>query len=556
MKTLRLLLTASATLLAVISSKAQGNAQLDGLLVTAPQFTPVDMMKYARNNYSFTTGRAAAMAGAFTALGGDMASIGINPAGLGMYRSSVWGFTPAMTFTKNENSFAASYDNNASRFGFNNIGTVLQLAQNSSGLVSFNLGISYNKIEDFNFRGSIRLPAAAGGSMLNIFQLQLNGLYPYLDTGEWVGIPERVLNDDPFNSNDIYIDEWGAVLGYQSGLFPPAGNGTYGLNGIPENSNMTPSLRYDSRGSVGEYNVAGGFNINNYLYLGFDFGFQDIYQNLSLYYTEDYEGNYAGTAQRYLKQMRYNQYVTMRGSTFNFKLGAIIRPIPSLRIGVAYHSPSYSSLRKEYYASMGTTRYGDSKETHFNTAVTGYDYSYNTPSRLLTGVAFTISDFVAVSFDYERVWYNKMRYMSESYDIREGFRASIEREYKPADNFRVGVEVKPLPWFAIRAGYAYYASPVKEKDSAGNTLIFKNIFTTSSNHISAGIGLWLGRATTLDIAYVYSRYRVAPYGLYYYNGPARLPEGTVGEVTYKPISDITGGTMKRNTISISFNFLF
>ena len=165
---------ALAALLTAVSAGAQ-NAQLDGLLVTASQFTPVDMMKYSQNNYSFTTGRVAAMGGAFTALGGDMASMGINPAGLGMYRNSVWGLSPAMTFTGNRNAYATAHDNNASRFSFNNIGTVLQLSQRSNGLVSFNLGLSYNKMEDFNYRGSVRLPAAAGGSLLNIFQLQLNG---------------------------------------------------------------------------------------------------------------------------------------------------------------------------------------------------------------------------------------------------------------------------------------------------------------------------------------------------------------------------------------------
>ena len=162
---------ALAALLTAVSAGAQ-NAQLDGLLVTASQFTPVDMMKYSQNNYSFTTGRVAAMGGAFTALGGDMASMGINPAGLGMYRNSVWGLSPAMTFTGNRNAYATAHDNNASRFSFNNIGTVLQLSQRSNGLVSFNLGLSYNKMEDFNYRGSVRLPAAAGGSQRSLRLLQ------------------------------------------------------------------------------------------------------------------------------------------------------------------------------------------------------------------------------------------------------------------------------------------------------------------------------------------------------------------------------------------------
>ena len=169
---------ALAALLTAVSAGAQ-NAQLDGLLVTASQFTPVDMMKYSQNNYSFTTGRVAAMGGAFTALGGDMASMGINPAGLGMYRNSVWGLSPAMTFTGNRNAYATAHDNNASRFSFNNIGTVLQLSQRSNGLVSFNLGLSYNKMEDFNYRGSVRLP----GWRQNLrfaaaWERSMEGMYP------------------------------------------------------------------------------------------------------------------------------------------------------------------------------------------------------------------------------------------------------------------------------------------------------------------------------------------------------------------------------------------
>ena len=268
-----------------------------------------------------------------------------------------------------------------------------------------------------------RLPAAAGGSLLNVFQLQLNGLYDFLDTGTWRGLSEKDLNNAPFNNGNIYIDKWGAVLGYQSGIFPGlGGDNMYGLNSLPEGSNNTPSLRYESRGSVSEYNIAGGFNINNLLYLGFDFGFRDIYQKMSFYYTEAYEGNYSGTAQLYLQQMNYNQYLLMQGSAFNFKIGAIFRPVPQLRIGLAYHSPSYSSVRKKYYGSMGTAYYGNPQSKHYTSEIAGYDYSFNTPSRLLAGVALTLGDYLALSFDYERVWYNKMRYTSESYEIQESFR--------------------------------------------------------------------------------------------------------------------------------------
>lgn len=533
-------------LTATVTATAQNSAFTNGILLNSGRFTPVDMMRYSTNNYSLTTARAAAMGGAFTSLGGDLASMGINPAGIGMYNSSVWGFSPSLAFNNSTNNFGSD---TKTRFSFNNIGTVLNLLKRSSGVVSFNLGLSYNRSDDFNYSGVVNMPASNSGSILNIFQQQLNGLY-----NDWHPLQESDLRRSPFDNPNIYVNEWGAVLGYQSGLFP-ASNGMYGTAGLPENGMLTPSLRYNSSGYVGEYNIAGGMNINNILYLGFDFGFRDIYQNMSLYYSEVYDDNYSGTAQQYLRQMDYNQHTYTQGSAFNFKIGAIVRPIPELRIGVAYHTPSYSNIHREYNAGMGTQRYGSTESNYYNTYVAGYEYSFNTPSRLLTGASLTLGNYLALSFDYECVWYNKMHYVSNSFEEMDAFAADINRDYKPANNFRVGLEIKPLPSFAIRAGYAYYDSPIREKDATGEAKIFSDIIRTSSSQISAGVGFWLGHSTTLDIAYVYSRENIAPYDLYYYTGYANLPEGS-GDKTYKPENSVSGSVLNRHMVTASVNFLF
>lgn len=268
-----------------------------------------------------------------------------------------------------------------------------------------------------------------------------------------------------------------------------------------------------------------------------------------LSYTEEYTGAPS------LNRMSYSQRIRANGTSFNIKLGAIIRPIPSLRIGIAYHSPNFTSLYKDYMASMETLRPGQSTTSVFNTLQTTYLYEYQTPSRLLLGAAYTLGSRVALSFDYERVWYNGMRYTSESYAVQESFRSEIRSLYRAANNFRVGVEVKPIPSIALRAGYAYYDSPIKERDEEGNPVIFNDIFTTSSHHVSAGVGFWLGPATTLDLTYVYSRYRVAPFGLYYYEGAARLPEGTVNQVTFTP-GDVPAGVLNRHSAILTLSFLF
>ncbi len=550
MKTIRrFAITLGLLATSLLPAQAQNNSYVQGgILLASGSFTPLDMMRNSRNDYSFTTARAAAMGGAFTALGGDLASIGINPAGIGMSRHYAIGLSPSLTFTQSRNDLS-DRTANATRFTFNNAGIIFPFSANRTRTVCFNMGLSYNKTNDFNFGGRVLLPQAQGGSLLNIFQLQLNGLY-----SGWEGISQDALRHNPFNNSDIYIDEWGAVLGYQSGLFTATGDGTYALAALPANASFTPSLTYQSIGSVGEYNIAGGFNFNDIVYFGFDFGFQDISQTMMLSYTEDY-GNLPG-GNDYLARMNYSQRIRSYGSSFNVKLGAIIRPIPSLRIGIAYHSPNFTSLYKDYVASMETLRQGSSNARVYNTLQTEYLYEYQTPSRLLLGAAYTLGNYFALSFDYECVWYNGMRYTSESYAAQEAFRSEIRSLYRPANNFRVGVEVKPIQKIALRAGYAYYDTPLNEKDENGDPIVFNDIFTTSSHHISAGIGFWLNNTTTLDLTYVYGRYRIAPFSIYYYDGAARLPEGMVNHVTYSPGDDVFGGHLDRHTITLSLNILF
>ena len=48
--------------------------------------TADDALRYSQQHYTGTS-RSMAMGGAFGALGGDFSSIGINPAGLGVYQS-------------------------------------------------------------------------------------------------------------------------------------------------------------------------------------------------------------------------------------------------------------------------------------------------------------------------------------------------------------------------------------------------------------------------------------------------------------------------------------
>ncbi len=100
------------------------------------------------------TARAGGMGNAFGALGGDFTSVSINPAGMGLYRSSELVFTPSF----GHNSIESTYRNNLMsdskyNFTFNNLSYVTALPtsnQGETGLISINVGIGFNRLKDFN----------------------------------------------------------------------------------------------------------------------------------------------------------------------------------------------------------------------------------------------------------------------------------------------------------------------------------------------------------------------------------------------------------------------
>lgn len=545
------------------------NAHLYGMLTSGHGFTPADILQYSQNYGMFNTARSSAMGGAFTSLGADLSSIGTNPAGLGMYRTSTYGFSPSMTFSNTLNDHAA-FRTDKNRFAFNNIGVVLNVSQASRGLVSFSMGFSYNKAADFNFRTGVKL--APGTSSINdIFTLQLNGLYEFMGSGNWSGIKTSQLRNPFAENSGIYLDEWGASLAYLSRAVDNVGESRYRTPGLGPDASITPELMYESRGSIGEYNISGGMNFNNVFYLGFGLTMQDIFHRQETLYTEryGYDGTGSNPLQTYMTYMNYDQYATLSGAGINFKAGFILRPIPSLRIGFAVHTPTYVSLSHEYVAGMETEFYGlNNREKH--TSYTNlYEYNFNTPTRIMAGISYTLGDFAAISADYERVFYNGMRLANANIEDKEAFKQEITNLYRPANNFKAGVEIKPIPEIALRAGYSYYGSPLS---SAPNNSDQSMRFTvTTSDSFSAGVGFRLGRRSTLDIAYIYSRTNYATIVPFYYAGEAIIVDDLGGERFIELIEDpvgpneddpfttwdfITGIRQKRHTITMSFNFLF
>ena len=264
----------------------------------------------------------------------------------------------------------------------------------------------------------------------------------------------------------------------------------------------------NTNGGIQEYTFSIGGNVNNKIFFGVTFGCQDFnYSEQILHNEYNIPGNQ-------LNSFIYNSSYQMLGEGYNVKLGTIIVPVEFLRIGIAYHSPTYFDLRSNYKTSMFTYFTNDPTGTNYNSfwlnSGTYSNYSWvNTPQKWVLSAAFRLKQFALIDVDYELVNYSKIGFGSN--DLTSSYvnsvSSAIQQYFKSTDNLRIGAEIKITPTIAIRGGYAYYGTPI----NSGNAINYPTESSTTS--ISGGIG-YRNRFFYLDLAYVSTEMKISSNPLY------------------------------------------
>ena len=531
MRYLRNIFLAIASLLTLSASAQRFGGQLmdrDGMMAS-------DVYNLSQPGFGFGSARAMGLAGAFTSLGGDVAAMTLNPAGLGMYRTNELTFTPMLNFHSAANSAASVTSdfkhwgkNNGTRFGLGNIGIVFNAYEAAdTDIVSINFGIGYSRIADLNYDygyTSVSEPSTRPlRSIVDAFSLQLGsgGVFP--------NTPGGSLNYDYGDA-----DYWGGILAYNGWLLDAEGEkgDMYWTNAntMGINTAVGHTMSERSRGSIGEIDLSFGMNINNKLYIGATLGVQTVNWRRTFSYSEDYLYNGQMPIAGYdengtpipvadpAEWMDYDQWVKLSGSGVNLKLGMIYRPIPSLRFGVAFHTPTYYSLERDYQAFMETNfslpNNANKGDLTPELSDTGEDaWNVTSPTRLMIGASWTIAQMAIISVDYERTWYNTMRVkgIPTGFDIHPAdYKAQFVDDYQGANTLRAGVEFKPVPFIALRAGYGFSGSMLRYDKSEYTN----RPQTYQASCISAGVGFSFGR-TTLDFAYQNVQNKQTSYQLFW-----------------------------------------
>ena len=128
--------------------------------LTAGAQTMYDALTFSQNNY-YGTARSIGMGNAMTAVGGDLGSIGINPAGSAVYNYSQFTLSPNLTVSTMNASYSA-YPVNGSdvysneqlrkltRFSMPNVGATFNMQTgNDRGLVAVTYGFVVNGTNNY-----------------------------------------------------------------------------------------------------------------------------------------------------------------------------------------------------------------------------------------------------------------------------------------------------------------------------------------------------------------------------------------------------------------------
>ena len=118
---------------------------------TAFSQSQLDAFKYSQTELNGTA-RYLGMGGAFGALGGDISAMNTNPAGLAIYKSSEVVTTLSLSSASAKTDWLGSkVDNSRTKVSFDNIAYVGYFpTANDEGIVSWNVGFSYNRLKNYS----------------------------------------------------------------------------------------------------------------------------------------------------------------------------------------------------------------------------------------------------------------------------------------------------------------------------------------------------------------------------------------------------------------------
>ncbi|NAW51851.1 hemin receptor [Elizabethkingia argentiflava] len=254
------------------------------------------------NNMTTGTARSFGMAGAVGALGGDLSSVQINPAGLGIYTKGDLQVTVGRYSYKNTSTMIDhDYSYNKKKKTFDQLGGVIALPLKGSKLKYLNVGVSYvrKNIDDF---------VASPGD------------------------------------KNVFID-----------------NSWTGSDGKPVLDKLIyDGHKYDRVGHLSKTNISIGGNYNDKLYLGVGFN----YHKADLSQWDTYRMKFGSQPKSSVIYDKQSTPYDESSKGYSVAAGAIFKLTDGYRLGIGFESPIWWNIERQatQYLEKGKKKVSDDRD--------------------------------------------------------------------------------------------------------------------------------------------------------------------------------------------------
>ena len=436
------------------------------LAATASAQTVDDACLFSQTYYQGTA-KALGMGNAMGAVGGDMTAVCINPASMGIYRSSE--ITASINLLDNYNKstyYGTQNTGNKVRFSIPNIGYVhAKEKSNFHALRYAQFGVGFTRTNDFNVHTNA-MGINPNSSKIDDYLAQIDG---YAVSELQDAFPYTIYPAWRTYLIDIYQDASGQP--YYDSPVPPG--------------NIWQGQECDYIGRSEAWTFAGSFNFYDRFFIGISADLAHIKRvgNKTLK-----ENSTESTAAGF-NQWSFDEDLRSIGWGGNLKAGFIFHATQWLRIGAAFHSPTIFNFSETWQTT--TESEIDMVMQKYISPESHYEYNFFTPLKWVGSLAFVIGQQGMVSIDAEYTNYGAARFKavpSDDFDYgptNESIKSTLGRTL----NLRLGSEWRVGNTY-LRFGAAYYGSPFGLGQPGG-----------SVKKASCGVSVPLSAATSLDFAY-------------------------------------------------------
>lgn len=433
--------------------------------------TPDDALRTAWFTQNGTA-RNMATGGVMGSLGGDITANHVNPAGIGLYKTSEVVLSPGFAMNNNKFNYRGTDTSNSKgNFNYGTSGIIFGASgRGNNKWTSSAFAISVNELANYNNHVQFK-----GFNNVSSFTEQ------YL---------EELTRDKADTNAALSNYIFGSSLAFRTFLIDtvsgPGGSVAGYQSLVPISTGVNQMYDAVTRGGYHEIALGLAGNLEDKMYVGGSLTIPIISYQRDLTYSETDATN---NPNNQFKSFEYKETSTSNGVGVGVKLGVIYKPQDFWRLGFAIHSPQFITFNDRISSSIvaNTETYAGIKSESSNNLNSGNPgerkYDLLTPWRAIMSASYVFREIrdtrlqrAFISADLEYVNYRGARFsavdkndatLANYYSL---INDAIKNTYKSNINFRLGGELK-LHTIMFRLGGAYYGSPYADANVHANRIL-------------------------------------------------------------------------------------